>query len=434
LGLNVCIDAANPTGQMDLRVARAAAKTQGYEVTKVDFVGYGKGDDGFPTSRFAKMAAADCDLIMGFPVDVSNPNLPDNVQSTSPYASTGFVLVRRANSKDTALDRLPQGSEVGIAQLDTYAGLLYKMHANIVMHVYEKDSSMLADLTARRITAGVAWQPTIESYEVTHPKTAAAIRMTALPEKHMLWNLVALYAPRAQEAANAFNKGLYELQSHAALKALITPYQPAAAQVRDAAAQPAGGLRSAFASSSDSGGLMRVVDTSSPATSSAATSSPATSGATTSGPATSGATTSGATPPGAATAAAGAPASKAAARSHGKVPALYTEDQATKGELAYYQNCAMCHGPALDGQEGGYSGPALKGADFADPSYDFHVSDIFNFVAKQMPAATPGSLPHDVDVQIMAFILKKNGYPSGSRELVYEDAEKSMVPIRYHGK
>ena len=414
--LNVCIDTANPTASMDLRVARAAASTQGYEVNEVDFVGYGKGDDGFPTSRFARMAAADCDLIMGFPVDVSNPNLPDAVESTSPYASTGFVLVRRANSKDTALDRLPQGSEVGIAQLDTYAGLLYKMHANIVMHVYEKDSSMLADLTARRITAGVAWQPTIESYAVTHPKTAAAIRMTALPEKHMLWNLVALYAPRAQEAANAINKGLYELQSHAALKALITPYQPAAAvEVRDAAAQwPAGGLRSAFAWSSDSGGLMRVADTSSPAAS---------------GPA-----TSGATPPGAATVAAGAPASKAAARSHGKVPALYTEDQAAKGELAYYQNCSMCHGPALDGQEGGYSGPALKGADFADPSYDFHVSDIFNFVAKQMPAATPGSLPHDVDVQIMAFILKKNGYPSGSKELVYEEAEKSMVPIRYHGK
>ena len=49
-------------------------------------------------------------------------------------------------------------------------------------------------------------------------------------------------------------------------------------------------------------------------------------------------------------------------------------------------------------------------------------------------AATPGSLPHEVDVQIMAFILKKNGYPAGDRELIYEEAEKSRVPIRYHGK
>jgi polar amino acid transport system substrate-binding protein len=37
-------------------------------------------------------------------------------------------------------------------------------------------------------------------------------------------------------------------------------------------------------------------------------------------------------------------------------------------------------------------------------------------------------------VQIMAFILQQNGYPPGSNELVYEDAEKSKVPLRYYGK
>jgi len=386
--LTVCIDAANPTAAMDLRVAGAVAENQGFELHKVEFEGRGKGDDGFPPSRFAKMAAADCELIMGFPVDVSNPNLPDNVQATSPYASTGFVLVRRANSKDVALADLPKGSEVGIAQLDTYAGLLYGIHTNIVMHVYDQDSAMLADLAAKRIVAGVAWQPTIESYELSHPK-AAQVRMSVLPERHMLWNLVALYAPRSEEAANAFNKGLYELQSRAELKSLITPYSGAAAVAAQRASSrlPAAHFVAPVAWSGDAGRLIEVADK-----------------------------------------------SPAAAKSGGKVPALYTEDQATQGELQYYQNCAMCHGPKLDGQQGGYSGPALKGADFADPSYDFHVSDIFNFVAKQMPAATPGSLSHEVDVQIMAFILKQNGYPAGSKELVYEDAEKSKVPIRYHGK
>jgi len=386
--LTVCIDTANPTAAMDLRVASAVAENQGFELTKVEFEGRGKGDDGFPPSRFAKMAAADCELIMGFPVDVSNPNLPDNVKATSPYASTGFVLVRRANSKDVTLADLPQGSEVGIAQLDTYAGLLYGIHTNIVMHVYDHDSAMLADLAAKRIVAGVAWQPTIESYELSHPK-AAQVRMSVLREKHMLWNLVALYAPRAEDVANAFNRGLYELQSRAELKSLITPYSGAAAVAvqRASSRLPAAHFVSAVAWSGNAGRLIAVADRSPPA-----------------------------------------------AKSGGKVPALYTEDQATKGELQYYQNCSMCHGPNLDGQEGGYSGPALKGADFADPSYDFHVSDIFNFVAKQMPAATPGSLSHDVDVQIMAFILKQNGYPAGSKELVYEEAEKSKVPIRYHGK
>ena len=76
----------------------------------------------------------------------------------------------------------------------------------------------------------------------------------------------------------------------------------------------------------------------------------------------------------------------------------------------------------------------MKGPDFADPSYHFHVSDIFNFVAKLMPAGTPGSLTHDQDVQIMAFLLQQNGYPPGTKELTYDEAEKSSVPLRYYGK
>ena len=390
--LTVCVDKANPTAAMDLRVAREAAKTQGYDIKRVDFLGYGKGDDGLPISRFAKMAESDCQLIMGFPVDVSNPNLPPKVQASSPYASTGFVLVQRGNSKDVALGDLPKGSEVGIAQLDTYAGLLYGIHPNIVMHVYAKDSMMLADLAAKRIAAGVAWQPSIESYESSHPK-AAAVSLHVLPEKHMLWNLVALYAPASQDAADVFNKGLSALQAQAKLKTLVTPYgQAATAEVQRASARwPAAHMLSAVAWNTDAGRMIPVADTA-------------------------------------------ASAAKPAKGGGKAVPALYTEDQATKGALQYYQNCSMCHGPNLDGQMGGYSGPALKGSDFADPSYNFHVSDIFNFVAKQMPAATPGSLPHDVDVQIMAFILKQNGYPAGTKELVYEEAEKSNVPIRYHGK
>jgi len=59
---------------------------------------------------------------------------------------------------------------------------------------------------------------------------------------------------------------------------------------------------------------------------------------------------------------------------------------------------------------------------------------MFNFVAKLMPPGEPGTLKHDEYVQIMAFILQQNGYPAGSHELVYEEAEKSKVPIRYYGK
>lgn len=386
----VCIDQANPTSATDERVARAIADSQGNSLSVVPFEGYGKGGDGFPLSRFAKMAQSDCALIMGFPVDFTSPNLPPQVSATSPYASTGFVLVRRGRPAHMSLADLPKGSEVGIAQLDTYAGTLYAEFPDIVMHVYPTDAEMLADLAANRIAAAMAWQPTIESYATRHARRAN-LSVRQLPGRHMLWNLVALYAPESGTTAKQFDQGLRTLAAGGQLGRLIRPYQDAARGVAEDRIVPAteniGRLRDAIAWSSDSGSLLPVSDT------------------------------------------------PAGAKSkHAKVPALFTEDQANKGAIAYYQNCAMCHGPVLNGQAGGYSGPALKGADFADPSYDFHVSDIFNFVAKQMPAATPGSLPKDQYVQIMAFILQQNGYPAGDKELTYEEADGSKVPMRYYGK
>jgi polar amino acid transport system substrate-binding protein len=386
--LNVCIDQASPTRALDVRVVRAVAKTQGYSVKVVLFTGYGKGGDGFPLSRFAKMARSECELIMGFPVDVSNPNLPPDTGSTSAYARTGFVLVRRGNSKTMSLDELPKGSEVGITQLDTYAALLFGTHRNIVTHVYPKDSLMLADLEAKRIAAALAWQPSIEFYETGHPNHAS-LSIRVLPDKHMQWDLVALYMPQSQSAATVFEKGLDELQSRGQLEPMIKPYEHAtmAGAAPTSVRWPAARLQSAVAWDVDAGRLITVADN-----------------------------------------------KEKTGRTHRKVPALYTADQATQGLIAYGQNCAMCHGPLLDGQFGGYPGPALKGAEFADPSYDFHVSDIFNFVAKLMPPGTPGSLTHDQDVLIMAFLLQQNGYPPGSNELTYEAAEKSRVALRYYGK
>jgi mono/diheme cytochrome c family protein len=325
---------------------------------------------------------------MGFPVDKSNPNLPPNVEATSAYASTGFILIRRGKAVPMSLSKLPDGSEVGITQLDTYAGLLYGTHPNIVMHVYPKESLMLADLAAGQIAAGLAWQPTIESYVTRHrPRPSISVRL--LPDKHMLWNLVALYAPQSQRAATVFEKGLDELQSRGRLEPMIKPYAHASmAHASPTSAQwPAARIQPAAVWGGEAWRLVMVADT-----------------------------------------------QEKTKRTHGKVPALYTSEQATNGLVAYAQNCAMCHGPLLEGQVGGYPGPALKGPDFADPSYNFHLNEIFNFVSKLMPPGNPGSLTHDQYVLTMAYILQQNGYPAGNSELTYEIAEKSRVAIRYYGQ
>jgi mono/diheme cytochrome c family protein len=107
------------------------------------------------------------------------------------------------------------------------------------------------------------------------------------------------------------------------------------------------------------------------------------------------------------------------------LPAVYTAAQATSGQAVFAQNCAMCHGAALQGG----AGPALIGQAFASADSKYTVGALFGEVAEQMPAGQPGSLTHDQYTQVFAYILSKNGYPAGTKPLVYNASLTSTVPV-----
>jgi mono/diheme cytochrome c family protein len=109
-------------------------------------------------------------------------------------------------------------------------------------------------------------------------------------------------------------------------------------------------------------------------------------------------------------------------------PALYTEAQAKLGFVKYIGNCAMCHGTHLEGR----SGPSLKGPNWANAKAAYTVGEVFSVVSQQMPAISPGQLPHDDYVQIMAYLLQQNGYPAGSTPLEFDKATVSTTPLLYH--
>lgn len=115
-----------------------------------------------------------------------------------------------------------------------------------------------------------------------------------------------------------------------------------------------------------------------------------------------------------------------AASAHASAPpALYTDAQATAGAEVFAQNCAMCHGSDMKGSVG----PALIGQSFASVGSNTTVGSIFTVIAKQMPINAPGSLSQTQDEQAMAYILKQNGYPSGSTPLSYNASSVSTVPL-----
>ena len=50
----------------------------------------------------------------------------------------------------------------------------------------------------------------------------------------------------------------------------------------------------------------------------------------------------------------------------------------------------------------------------------------------QMPMNAPASLSHEQYLAILAYILKQNGYPAGSKPLAYGAAMNSKITMTSH--
>jgi mono/diheme cytochrome c family protein len=110
-----------------------------------------------------------------------------------------------------------------------------------------------------------------------------------------------------------------------------------------------------------------------------------------------------------------------------KPAAIYTAAQAAAGGKAYAASCAACHGENLEGG----AGPALSGANLKTLQKSTHltVSDLWEFVTLQMPMNAPGSLPKAQYAEIVAYILKFNGYPAGAKSLTPASADASKILV-----
>ena len=103
----------------------------------------------------------------------------------------------------------------------------------------------------------------------------------------------------------------------------------------------------------------------------------------------------------------------------------YTLDQVARGATLYAAHCASCHGAKL---EGGVA-PGLAGADFArswnQPSRT--VDDLFYIMRSSMPRPDVGSLAEGEYLDILAFVLSRNGVPAGGVALVNDPARLADV-------
>jgi mono/diheme cytochrome c family protein len=90
---------------------------------------------------------------------------------------------------------------------------------------------------------------------------------------------------------------------------------------------------------------------------------------------------------------------------------VYTEAQATRGSMTFGQSCAGCHALGAEGRA------PLAGEAFWKSFAQKNVGELLEFVSTYMPNGTPGSLSESAYNDIVALILKSNGFPAGPTEL-----------------
>jgi len=100
---------------------------------------------------------------------------------------------------------------------------------------------------------------------------------------------------------------------------------------------------------------------------------------------------------------------------------VYTEAQAARGVMAFGQSCAGCHALAAEGKA------PLVGQSFWKSFAQKTVGDLVEYVSANMPNGSPGSLSEPTYRDIVALMLKSNGFPAGTAELARETTASVQI-------
>jgi len=92
---------------------------------------------------------------------------------------------------------------------------------------------------------------------------------------------------------------------------------------------------------------------------------------------------------------------------------VYSDAQAARGATEYDTQCSSCHNPDLSGG----TAPPLKEARFARDFAGKDLTVLYSKILKTMPRSNPGSLDEDTSLDLVAHVLKENGFAAGQTDL-----------------
>ena len=105
---------------------------------------------------------------------------------------------------------------------------------------------------------------------------------------------------------------------------------------------------------------------------------------------------------------------------------VYTDEQATRGELVYQDECAFCHLDDLLGDA--FATPLIEEA-FTSRWEGANVGDLMTVIQVTMPADRPNTMSNEAVADVIAFLLKMNNYPAGDEELAADAATLENIII-----
>lgn len=96
----------------------------------------------------------------------------------------------------------------------------------------------------------------------------------------------------------------------------------------------------------------------------------------------------------------------------------YTTAQAGRGEARFKEICAGCHVASQ-----------FTGATFLRSWSGRTVYDLFYLIRTTMPFDNPGHLSRESYADVLAYVLRLNGFPAGGAELPSDEAALKQVRI-----
>jgi mono/diheme cytochrome c family protein len=105
---------------------------------------------------------------------------------------------------------------------------------------------------------------------------------------------------------------------------------------------------------------------------------------------------------------------------------VFTAAQADRGADVYKKDCASCHGDGLNGVD---EAPALTGTTFLSNWDGQSLGDLIDLTRKSMPKDNENTLSRQQYVDVTAFVLRANGFPSGQMDLPTAASWLSQIRI-----